>query len=445
MRQAMRANEKKLFDELSHKLERLSGVGGEREKLQRDLEQLKTSFEQEIGGNAGMDRAVEGLNALRLRLKAVELDEEQCRARTDAARTSMSALRSSGVRELDRFEEKLEEISALPAEKRLFELQRLNEELREMEKSSFAGSAAADMSAAEERRFISANKKMSAAESRARVLMEIRDWGDRIAMLDETEGEKLRNALDKLDADTKFPGRLENLREQLKTKWSTLRERAASTAYFRERLLELLDILREPKSAGSHEAAELERRCNALYGNKFIDRTIFMALYEDVVCFVEEHAEEIADHFFVKKVELTLAEMGYELLTDETGVEESLASGQVRYLETPYDGYRVMLKADKGTLSTRLVRVAETENEAVAPDQIQKDIEIGKKWCRDFDAFLAKMRDQDLPLDVTLRKEPEEVELMAVVDKNASARKKKRRKVTEAEKLQERAVRMWTF
>jgi len=281
-----------------------------------------------------------------------------------------------------------------------------------------------------------------------RVIMEIRDWADRIAHMDENEREKLRPMLDKVKADTQFPDRLTGIRDQLKTKWGTLRERAALTVFFRENLLDLLNLLQTPKNTpASNEAAALERRCNILYAGKFIDRPLFMALYEDVMRFIRERAEEITDYFFVQKMEQALGELGYELLSDDIGAtadtDTSLAPGQVRYAETPYEGYRVMLKADKGTVSTRLVRVkenAEKENEALSQDQRQKDLEIGKKWCHDLDNFLEKMRRQNLTLDVTLRKEPEEVELMTVVDPNARAGKKKRKKSAEGGKLKERTV-----
>jgi hypothetical protein len=296
----------------------------------------------------------------------------------------------------------------------------------------------------EERRYVytSADKEADEMESRARTIMEIRDLADRIAMMDETEEEKLRPMLESLTADTQFPDRLANLRKQLKTKWGTLRDRAVSTAFYREQLSSLLDLLQTTKNTSAQgEAAELERRCRTLHGGKFIDRALFTALYEDVMSFVWGRAEEIADHILVQKAEQTLAEMGYELLTDEADAAIALTPGQVHYLETPYDGYRVMVKADKGELSTRLVRVTDMENEALSPDQRQKDIETGKKWCHDLDKFFEKMKEQGISLDVALRKEPEEVELMTVVDPNMRTRKKKRRKGSEAGKLQEVAAR----
>jgi hypothetical protein len=202
----------------------------------------------------------------------------------------------------------------------------------------------------------------------------------------------------------------------------------------------------------------LGHRCLTLLGGKFIDREFFMTLYEDVARFVWSRGEEIADAVFAQRVERTLAEMGYDLIpaSGETGEPSTLERKpdilrpeQARYLESPYEGYRVMVKVDaKGGVAARLVRAVATEEErekeqnAPGANQLQKDREMGQKWCRDFDGFLAKMREQDLPLDVTLRREPEESQVLVVVDESLSkgSQERKRRKNRETLALQEQAL-----
>ena len=339
--------------------------------------------------------------------------------------------------ELRRLEGEFGRISALPVEERMLELQGILEELREMEKLAKAA-AAADIDNLEEHRYAPHEAE------RRRIVLEIRDWADRVAQLDEIEGEKLRPLLEGLSPDSPFPDRLVRLRERVKTTWGALREKNASTAFFREKLLELLEMLQASEdAASSQEGSELIRRCDGACGGKFIDRELFMTLYEDISRFVWSRREEIGDALFAQKVEETLAELGYEMLTDDLPAEAG--AGRVRVLESPYEGYRVMAKVDSKGVTTRLVRVAADEEEkknAPAAHQRQKDLETGKKWCRDLDVFLGKMSQQGLPLDVTLRKEPEESELLIVVDKTDKtdktepARKKKRKK---GEALKERA------
>jgi hypothetical protein len=461
MRDALK---KKMFDDIASDLGRMNDAMDARGDLKEQLEELRGSLDGRFGEfteltqQSTMTAAVEDLNELRQKLRAAELDEAQCRARMETVRHSLEALRSlelvSYERELARLEGEVEKILTLPVEERLFELEGVLEQLREMDR--FAQAAAeTDIGGLEERRYVynpsrNAPQKAgsSSRESRLRMVREIRDWAGRIAQVDEIEGEKLLPALENLKADSPFPDRLASLRDQMKTAWGALRERAASTAFFRDKLEELLGVLQASQNAAdSREGSELIRRCGAMRGGKFIDRALFMTLYEEICRFVWARNEEIADAFFAQKVEQALSEMGYELLSDELPDEApqlelegqaALQTGQIHYLESPYEGYRVMLKVDsKGTVTTRLVRVVESDDEAnnkanddknASADQKQKDREAGGKWCHDFDGFLEKMREQNLPLDVTLRKEPDETELLTVVDKNPHGREERKKR-----------------
>jgi hypothetical protein len=435
------ALKKKIFDDIAAELGRVGDGGGARKELREGLESLRKSVDERLE-NGTETVIVDELNSLKRKFHTVELDDAQCRSRTDSVRRLIETLRAldapSYKKELDRLEGEFERISVLPAENRMYELQGMSEELRELEKFIKAA-AEADIGALEEHRYVFEPRE---AKDRRRIVWEIRDWADRIAQLDEIEGERLHPVLEGLNPDSPFPDRLARLREQVKTTWGAVREKAASTAFFREKLSELSEILQVSEdAAGSREGSELIRRCATACGGKFIDREFFMTLYEDISRFVWSRGEEIADAIFVQKAEKTLAELGYELLTDDLSESTDLRVGQIRYLESPYEGYRVMVKVDsKGAVTTRLVRVVADEEEKNAPaaDQRQKDLETGKKWCRDLDGFFEKMREQGLPLDVTLRREPEEDELLIVVDKNARGRKRKRRK---GDSLREGALR----
>jgi hypothetical protein len=439
------ALKQKMFDDIAAELGRVGG-GGARKDLREGLESLRDSMEERLE-NGDEGAVFDVLNALKRKICAADLDDAQYRSRMESVQRLFEALQAvpSYKGELRRLEGEAERISALPGEDRMWELQGILEELREMEKLAKAASEA-DIDGIQERRWVSEPHE----EEGRRIILEIRDWAGRVAQLDEIEGEKLRPLLEGVNPDSPFPDRLVRLRERVKTTWGALREKAASTAFFREKLLELLAILQASEdAAGSREGSELIRRCGTACGGKFIDREFFMPLYEDISRFVWSRREEIADAVFAQKVEQTLAELGYEMLTDDLPAQDSspsseLRAGQVRVLESPYEGYRVMVKVEsKGTVTTRLVRVAadEEEKKKETAHQKQKDLETGKKWCRDLDGFLEKMRQEGLPLDVTLRKEPEESELLVVVDKNAGGRKKKSRKERETEKnLRERAL-----
>jgi chromosome segregation ATPase len=72
---------------------------------------------------------------------------------------------------------------------------------------------------------------------------DIRDFASRISMLDETEGKRAEAIAQKSEAETKFPDKLKDLRRQIKTLWEAVREREASTSFFRDTLGELKNDL----------------------------------------------------------------------------------------------------------------------------------------------------------------------------------------------------------
>jgi hypothetical protein len=232
---------------------------------------------------------------------------------------------------------------------------------------------------------------------------------------------------------------------QVKTLWAAVREREASTSFFRDTLGELKsDLSNAGKSFESPEGLKLMRRCDEMLGARYIERTDFMNLYEDLARYAASREKEIADALFAGKVKEALEELGYDILEDIDGAGAgALVPGEARYLESPYDGYRVMAKVDAGgSLTARLVRVAEDGEHAsgsdtsdnAASDSDTSDSAVGAKWCADVDRFLDKMRQAGLPMDVTLRQEPGEAEIMTVTDaaareerKTRETRKKRRR------------------
>jgi hypothetical protein len=402
--------------------------------LRRKLVAIKSDVESGPLDDTSSRKIFEEIRELSLEIRRAEVDEARCREREEAIFAGMASVRSSSdVRtgeELGKLSEEIERARTLPAGDRMAALQGIADRFAEIKDSS----GGRFMSGVNETGYVCAKP---AEDDMVLLIRDIRDLADRIACHDEIEGERLAPVLAKLNAGTRFPGRLESLRSQLKVLWGNIRERAATTSYFRETLSKLKDDL---SAAGgvmsSGEGAELIGRCGVLLGAKFIERPDFMKLYEDMAKFVYKRGEAIADSMFAGRVKDTLETLGYEIVGDEipsggSGTAASLEPGVARYLDSPYEGYRVMLKADKkGSLAARLVRVEDIGDGASrsSDEQDLLDRETGRKWCRDFDAFLDKMRDMGLPMDVSLRREPDDTKLMTVAGKGTERRGKKRQK-----------------
>jgi hypothetical protein len=434
------ALKQKMLNDVASELGRVEEYGENlaHGKLRGELDAFRTTLGERLDrGDA--ESVVAELHDLQRRIREEEVDEEQCLARAEDVSKKIAELRGKEIapweKVLVRLESEAERPAGASASEHLLRLQCVRDELAEMERLLPVASGA-DIDALRETPYApaapSGPQPGGGPEDDARACIhEIRDEADRIARLDAWEGERLRPVLNGLKADTPFPGRLFLLRRQLRATSARLRERAALTTLFREKLAVLDNLLQAAQASGrdfTETAATLARRCETLAGGKYVDRAAFMALYEDVCRFVFARNEEIADALLAQKVGDVLDELGYELLTDAEPVP--LAPDRVQYLESPYEGYRVMVKVGgRGEVSVRLVRVVADEKERTAEGeyQRQKDVEAGRKWCRDCDGFLDKMREQGIPLDVSVRREPEESEVLVVVDRAQEPRRKRAR------------------
>ncbi|MDR3332021.1 MAG: hypothetical protein LBT08_05275 [Synergistaceae bacterium] len=430
-----------------------------------ELEALKNSLDERMTSNAGIDRITDGINAIKREMQAAEIDGWQCRSRTESVRGLIRAIRAANAAvyeaELVRLEGELEKICVLPAEARLLELQGVLDQLIEMDRLKDAAASAGSMKLEEHRYVYEPDKASSRAESVEaskptdgrelfEVIREIRDWAGRIEMLDDEEGDRIEPLIKNLRADTAFPDRLVQLRQQVRRTWGAIRERASLTAFFRDCLADIMKLLEASRDAVSSEGGvELVRRFEAINAEKYIERDDAMRLYEDIAKFILASDMEIADAVFTKKVQSALAEMGYELLSDygEGEIQEgetppAMMPGQVHWLESPYEGYRVMVKiGEKGEFTARLVRaVDEGEDDIHGELQERNDIEAGKKWCGDLDGFLEYMRETGLPLEAKIRREPEETELMTVKVHDSGGRRKKGSKREKAGRSAQRAL-----
>jgi hypothetical protein len=402
---------------------RASGVEDEAAVLGLRLRLARTreSVESDSMSDASAQNIFAELDEISLELHRAETDIKLCRAREEAIFSSLERYVTAGGLTPDEragIDREMAAASRMNAGDRLSALARVSEKLPALEHDRPA--AGGENPSVE---------KPRVREDYDDIRRDIRDFASRISMLDETERRRAEAIAQQAGADTRFPDRLEDLRKQIKTLWGTVREREASTSFFRNTLAELKnDLSNAGKSFETPEGLKLMQRCDAMCGARHIERTDFMDLYEDLARYAADREKDIADALFAGKVRESLEELGYEVLEDIGGASgtDTFVPGEVRYLESPYDGYRVMAKVEKGgTLAARLVRVGENGGQTGGSEA--SDIAVGKKWCADFDRFLEKMRQAGLSMDVTLRKEPGEAEIMTIADKAETAASEKRK------------------
>jgi len=246
----------------------------------------------------------------------------------------------------------------------------------------------------------------------------IADFAARIAFFDGEEAGKHRHLL-KEAADCASVFRLSLIRDVFMTGYGKAKEAATLTASFKQEIRELLPLLKKARNAES-----MIVRMEELLEARNIPREAYSPVYTQTQRLLAEQMESMVDAAVARKVEGVLEGMGYAL-AEEVG-SEGLREGEIRYIETPYDGYRVRLRVDGGKISTRLVRVAADEKEARSGGEYQrrKDVEAGESWCRDLDAFYAALENEGIFMANLFRKEPDEELVEVVVDERCASRRR---------------------
>ena len=365
------------------------------EKLQADcLEQVST----------GNIRDLDVLfRELRVKINEAQIEErswsQSLQDFKNGCRTAQKRISDKNALRLEQLQQEAEDLGSLPFDEGFSRLMQMIAELRTITKEP-------------------AETKDSPNPSKE--IDEILDCAARIAQIDPQERDKLLPLLDELKHPSPFKSRISMIHRQVRLTYAAVRERAAQTRCFKEELEPLLPLI-----SLIPDGESFAERIQSLLKSEFIERKIFLSLYEETRLLLAQTQENLADSILTEKVSSILEEMGYSLNTAE---EKTWKPGQIVYLNSPYAGYRIMLKiSEKKDVAIRLVRIVTTEEERehTSAYQRQKDAEIGKKWCADLDVFLERMGKFGIHLNTALRQEPHEAPLLVIADQNQAEGQKR--------------------
>ncbi len=254
---------------------------------------------------------------------------------------------------------------------------------------------------------------------RSALLADARRYHLLIARLDSSAADELLPLLEEAAAGADDQ-RLSMLRDSICLKYGAVKDAAALTAIHTEVLQSLPDQVRN--LPGGPEVADM---LEALLKQPAIGLEEFReGLRKSHDLLFKSHEEQA----LLARVRDTLETLGYATLSGVKGItEEGLQAGEVFFVDTPSEGYRVMLRlSPEGELLTRLVRMVASEDKRknVSSYQRQKDLDVARRWCRDYDSLISGMEQQGVSCTVNLRKAPEEEEVLCIVDTSADIKRR---------------------
>ncbi|MFN3995864.1 MAG: hypothetical protein ACK4GR_04955, partial [bacterium] len=164
-----------------------------------------------------------------------------------------------------------------------------------------------------------------------------------------------------------------------------------------------------------------------LINQKYIERqdfeklqTSFLELLNGIQKYIEQ---KYLKEGMKKYLQSALLEMGYHFI--DTNLMEQLVNGEVVYLDLPYSQeYKVQIKLTKDSkIFFRLVKFTESLN--ATEYEKQKDLEIAKRWCQDYDKILELLKKNGIIIENIQRIEPEQMEIAYILKEERKTQEQK--------------------
>lgn len=259
-----------------------------------------------------------------------------------------------------------------------------------------------------------------------KIMDEIEKFHGLIKEIDKAAYNKLESLVQGVSSENEQ--RLKMVKDQIKLTYGKLKDNMAWNSVFKEVLTEYKSRL-----ADYDCPSDILKEIDLLLDKTLIEKAEFNSLSGKIKGLIQE-AEEKRNMMqtrreFASKVKENLKKLGYSVVEDNGGNRsiEELSQEKSVYFDTKWEDYKIMTKINSyGEFITRIVKVVSSDQDRqnISSYQKQKDTEIAKHWCGDFDNFLEGMKQDGINLKVNLRKEPEEEPVLYVVNKELAKAKR---------------------
>jgi len=217
------------------------------------------------------------------------------------------------------------------------------------------------------------------------------------------------------DITTQSKEKLQMVLDSIKLDYGKAKEIAIWSDIYKEDLAKLASL---------ELSAEVQERISLLQKQERITKEAFQSIADEVNAIILAQQERA---ILIEALKDNLGTMGYSVV-DEASTIRKLENGEIIYLDTDEEDYKIMLKlSDEMKISTRVVRIVATQEakENVTSYQRQEDIEAAKKWCSSYDRLTNLLRVNGIEVDTTLRVEPQDDTVLYMVDKSLATKESK--------------------
>jgi len=172
--------------------------------------------------------------------------------------------------------------------------------------------------------------------------------------------------------------------------------------------------------------ADLVKKINTLMSQKNIVKSEFKKIQQEFQLYIKTSNER---NELSTKLQENLKYLGYTVSSnthsDNITLYQQLSQGEIVYLDTDIDAYKIMIKLNKDMgFSIRFTKMVATQHEIdnVSSYQRQKDQENAKKWCNNYDKLCQLLKQHNINVHDKLRQEPDGVDISYMINKDLAAK-----------------------
>ncbi|MBN2825289.1 MAG: hypothetical protein JXQ76_08200, partial [Campylobacterales bacterium] len=216
------------------------------------------------------------------------------------------------------------------------------------------------------------------------------------------------------DIATQSKEKLQMVLDSIKLDYGKAKEAAIWSAIYKE---DLAKLARLELGDGMHN------KITTLQNQDSITKEAFKSIADEINQIILEKQERA---ILIEALKENLNGMGYSVVNENESLAK-LENGEIVYVDTEDEEYKIMLKLNPQTMdiTTRIVRVVATseEKENVSSYQKEKDLEASKKWCSSYDKLTHLLKINGIEINTTLRIEPEYDDMTYIVDSSLASKK----------------------
>lgn len=217
------------------------------------------------------------------------------------------------------------------------------------------------------------------------------------------------------DIATQSKDKLQMVLDSIKLDYGKAKEVAIWSAIYKEDLAKLSKLELD---------SSVQSKITTLKNQEKITKEEFKSIADEINDIIIKKQERA---MVIEQLKENLNGMGYSVVNENESLAK-LENGEIVYVDTEEEDYKIMLKLNPQTMdiTTRIVRVVATkeEKENISSYQKEKDLEASKKWCSSYDKLTHLLKINGIELNTTLRIEPEYDDMTYIVDSSLASKGK---------------------